>query len=112
MRAACAPFARVAGEAHGDENGKGTAAGRHADDPEKEEGRLLQAMGAAPPGREKAEDALLAAMAAAAGVFYNASRREACLEFPDDPNFDGIWDYQFCMERLPQETYFPLQVVF
>lgn len=26
----------------------------------------------------------------------------------DDPNYDGIWDYQWCSELLPQETYFTL----
>jgi lysosomal Pro-X carboxypeptidase len=51
---------------------------------------------------------LLAAMAQAADVFYNASGRETCYELPDDPEFDGIWDYQWCTERLPQETYFEL----
>ena len=48
---------------------------------------------------------LLAALRDAAAVFYNASRAQ-CFELPDDPNFDGIWDYQYCTELLPQETYF------
>jgi lysosomal Pro-X carboxypeptidase len=51
---------------------------------------------------------LLARMAAAAGVLYNASGRETCYDLPNDPNFDGIWDYQWCTERLPQETYFTI----
>ena len=56
-------------------------------------------------------DSLLARMAVAAGLFYNASGREQCYELPDDPSFDGIWDYQWCTERLPQETYFTLDGV-
>ena len=42
--------------------------------------------------------------AAAVAVLYNASGREACYELPEDVNYDGIWDYQWCTERLPQET--------
>eukprot|EP00966_Prymnesium_polylepis_P040889 948798-Prymnesium_polylepis.1 len=38
--------------------------------------------------------ALLSAMAAAAGVLYNASDTLKCLELPADPNYDGIWDYR------------------
>ena len=26
----------------------------------------------------------------------------------EQPNFDGIWNYQWCTELLPQETYFSL----
>ena len=54
---------------------------------------------------------LLQAMATAAGVLYNASGRLPCLALPTDPNYDGIWDYQWCTERLPQETYFTLDGV-
>jgi lysosomal Pro-X carboxypeptidase len=54
------------------------------------------------------EAALLRAVGAAAGVLYNASERTQCLELPTGPSFDGIWDYQWCTERLPQETYFSL----
>lgn len=49
---------------------------------------------------------LLDRMREATGVFYNASHTAQCFELPDDPNFDGIWDYQWCTELLPQETYF------
>jgi len=49
---------------------------------------------------------LLAALREAGGVFYNATGREHCYALPEDPNFDGIWDYQWCTEMLPQETYF------
>ena len=51
---------------------------------------------------------LLAAAARAASVLYNASGKSSCLAVAADPNFDGIWDYQYCTERLPQETYFSL----
>jgi len=50
-------------------------------------------------------ESLLAAFSDAGGVFYNASSVQ-CYELPDDPNFDGIWDYQWCTEMMPQETYF------
>lgn len=49
--------------------------------------------------------ALFGAMADAAGVFYNVTGVQ-CYELPSDPDFDGIWDYQWCTEMLPQETYF------
>eukprot|EP00927_Polykrikos_kofoidii_P017959 TRINITY_DN18248_c0_g1_i1.p1 TRINITY_DN18248_c0_g1~~TRINITY_DN18248_c0_g1_i1.p1 ORF type:complete len:515 (-),score=64.31 TRINITY_DN18248_c0_g1_i1:127-1671(-) len=49
---------------------------------------------------------LFAALRDAGGVFYNASKKQKCFELPDDPNYDGIWDYQWCTEMLPQETYF------
>jgi len=49
---------------------------------------------------------LLAALRDASGVFYNVTKKEACYELPADPDFDGIWDYQWCTEMLPQETYF------
>ena len=54
--------------------------------------------------------ALLSAMAAAAGVLYNASGRAACYELPESDldGDDGIWDWQYCTQRLPQETYFNL----
>jgi len=45
---------------------------------------------------------------AAAGVLYNVTGRERCFALPADPNYDGIWDYQWCTELLPQETYFSL----
>ena len=54
---------------------------------------------------------LLLRMAKAAGVLYNASGHEQCYTVPDDPNYDGIWDYQWCTQRLPQETYFPIDGV-
>eukprot|EP00929_Paragymnodinium_shiwhaense_P097642 TRINITY_DN59276_c0_g2_i1.p1 TRINITY_DN59276_c0_g2~~TRINITY_DN59276_c0_g2_i1.p1 ORF type:complete len:531 (+),score=85.61 TRINITY_DN59276_c0_g2_i1:183-1775(+) len=53
-----------------------------------------------------ATEAMLAGLREAAAVLYNASGREQCFELPSDPNFDGIWDYQYCTELLPQETYF------
>jgi len=53
---------------------------------------------------EKPEDRL-AALRDAGAVFYNASNVQ-CFDLPTDPNFDGIWDYQWCTEMAPQETYF------
>ena len=44
-------------------------------------------------------DALLGRMAEAAAVLYNASGHAACYDLPDDPSFDGIWDYQYCTVR-------------
>merc|ERR1719310_2259339 len=54
----------------------------------------------------KGADELLSAMQQASGILYNATQKEECYELPEDPNFDGIWDYQWCTEMLPQETYF------
>ena len=47
----------------------------------------------------------------AAGVFYNVTGTKQCFKIPDDPNYDGVWDYQWCSEMLPQETYFTLDGV-
>ena len=44
-------------------------------------------------------------MADASGIFYNVTGIK-CYDLPTDPDFDGIWDYQWCTEMLPQETYF------
>jgi len=54
---------------------------------------------------------LLARFAAAAGVLYNVTKTEPCFALPGDPNYDGIWDWQWCTELLPQETYFSLDGV-
>ncbi len=54
---------------------------------------------------------LLGRMAEAAAVLYNASGQLACNALPADVEYDGIWDYQWCTERLPQETYFSLDGV-
>jgi len=53
---------------------------------------------------------LLARMAAAAGVLYNASGKATCYPLPESAldGDDGIWDWQYCTQRLPQETYFNL----
>lgn len=75
--------------------------------PDGKGARLAPARGAADPIAEEVQ--LLRAMAVAAGVLYNASKQSQCLQLPADVNFDGIWDWQFCTERLPQETYFPLE---
>lgn len=57
-------------------------------------------------GKTLTGKSLLEAMQAATAVYYNASRRLQCFDMPSDPEFDGIWDYQWCTEMLPQETYF------
>jgi lysosomal Pro-X carboxypeptidase len=53
---------------------------------------------------------LLRRMAAAAGVLYNASGAARCYELPTSAldGGDGIWDWQFCTQRMPQESYFNL----
>ena len=56
---------------------------------------------------------LLAGLRDAAGVFNNASGSAgACYTLPkstdDDDEYDGIWDYQWCTELMPQETYFAM----
>mmetsp|Transcript_5144 Transcript_5144/g.6224 ORF Transcript_5144/g.6224 Transcript_5144/m.6224 type:complete len:188 (-) Transcript_5144:11-574(-) len=45
---------------------------------------------------------------ASTSVFNNASKEEKCYELPDDDSFDGIWDFQYCTQLLPQETYFSM----
>ncbi|KAJ1463251.1 peptidase S28 [Pelagophyceae sp. CCMP2097] len=52
------------------------------------------------------EDSLLSLLLDATNVLNNASGAVACFDEPLDLNFDGIWDYQYCTEMLPQETYF------
>ena len=49
---------------------------------------------------------LLSGLRDAASVFYNSSGSLSCLELPDDQSYAGIWDYQWCTEALPQESYF------
>lgn len=51
---------------------------------------------------------LLAAMGASAGVFNNATADVACYEPATGQNVweDGIWDYQWCTQLLPEETFF------
>lgn len=56
-------------------------------------------------GPLKDTSALFEGMADASGVFYNVTGL-TCYDLPVDPDFDGIWDYQWCTEMLPQETYF------
>lgn len=50
--------------------------------------------------------ALLAAFNAAGNVFNNATQNIECYALPTDLWLDGIWDYQYCTETLPEETYF------
>jgi DUF971 family protein len=39
----------------------------------------------------------------ATGVFNNATQELTCYDLPyDDTEQDGIWDWQYCTEMLPQ----------
>ena len=31
-------------------------------------------------------------------VFYNASGALPCLALPDDSDYDGVWNYQWCTQ--------------
>lgn len=56
------------------------------------------------PGREWD---LLAAFNAAGAVFNNATLNVPCYALPaSDPFEDGIWDWQWCTQLVPEETYF------
>jgi lysosomal Pro-X carboxypeptidase len=56
--------------------------------------------------------ALLTAFVNATDVFNNASLNNMCYSLsPNDPFYDGIWDYQWCTERLCEEMYFPMNGV-
>ena len=54
------------------------------------------------------DTALLAAVAGAVNLLYNASGSEMCYESlpARDDELDGIWDYQWCTQLMCQETYF------
>ena len=94
MRAACAHFAGAFNA-----SGGGAATGAAAS---------VETVGEA-AGAPRADD-LMRRMAAAAGVLYNASGKAKCYELPQSAldGDDGIWDWQYCTQRLPQETYFNL----
>jgi lysosomal Pro-X carboxypeptidase len=49
---------------------------------------------------------LLAAFQKAGNVFNNATANIECYGVPTDMFEDGIWDYHYCTELLPEETYF------
>ncbi|TDH66837.1 hypothetical protein CCR75_005973 [Bremia lactucae] len=59
-----------------------------------------------PLGQEGKDTTLLEALRDASNVFYNATNDLKCFKIPTLWNYDGIWDYQYCTEMLPQETYF------
>lgn len=52
------------------------------------------------------DDQLLVALRDAGNVFNNATQDLECLALPSPQDFGGIWDYQWCTQLLPQETYF------
>ena len=51
-------------------------------------------------------DQLLQALGQATSVFTNPGGSLPCVDLPEDLTYDGIWDYQYCTQLLPQETYF------
>ncbi|KAL4144232.1 hypothetical protein KRP22_003430 [Phytophthora ramorum] len=57
-------------------------------------------------GQEVVNTTLLEALRDAANVFHNATEDLACFKIPTLWDYDGIWDFQYCTEMLPQETYF------
>ncbi|TMW56748.1 hypothetical protein Poli38472_006758 [Pythium oligandrum] len=52
------------------------------------------------------DEKLLESLREASFVFLNATQDLQCYKLPSLEDFDGIWDYQWCTEMLPQETYF------
>ena len=54
---------------------------------------------------------LIAALGRMAGVFNNATGEQQCYELPTDDEDDAMWDYIWCTETLPQETYFAMDGV-
>ncbi|CAH0489467.1 unnamed protein product [Peronospora farinosa] len=56
--------------------------------------------------QESVNTSLLEALRDAAFVFHNATKDLPCFKIPTLWDYDGIWDYQYCTEMLPQETYF------
>ena len=75
---------------------------------------MTDAVAAAASSSSGGSDALLEGLRDAAGVFNNASGSAgSCYTLPpaDDDEYDGIWDYQWCTELLPQETYFAMDGV-
>ena len=60
------------------------------------------------PLTDAEEVKLLERMLDATNVLNNASGAATCFAQPTDVEFDGIWDYQYCTQMLPQETYFSL----
>lgn len=50
--------------------------------------------------------ALLAAFNKAGAVFNNATQDISCYDVPTDYWLDGQWDYQWCTETIPEESYF------
>eukprot|EP01060_Flectonema_neradi_P004167 TRINITY_DN12734_c0_g1_i1.p1 TRINITY_DN12734_c0_g1~~TRINITY_DN12734_c0_g1_i1.p1 ORF type:complete len:516 (+),score=118.00 TRINITY_DN12734_c0_g1_i1:64-1548(+) len=51
-------------------------------------------------------EGLLKALDQAAGIFNNVTKKVTCLNTSIDVEQDGIWDFQWCTEMQPQETYF------
>lgn len=49
---------------------------------------------------------LLAALNAGSNVFNNATQNLECYDVPADYWLDGQWDYQWCTETIPEESYF------
>lgn len=49
---------------------------------------------------------LLTAFEKASSVFNNATLNIECYDVPTDYWLDGQWDYQWCTETIPEESYF------
>eukprot|EP01064_Diplonema_japonicum_P037586 TRINITY_DN8842_c0_g1_i1.p1 TRINITY_DN8842_c0_g1~~TRINITY_DN8842_c0_g1_i1.p1 ORF type:complete len:499 (+),score=92.10 TRINITY_DN8842_c0_g1_i1:48-1499(+) len=57
-------------------------------------------------GNYPSGEALLKALAQATNLFNNATKTIDCYKLAADIEEDGIWDFQWCTEMQPQETYF------
>ena len=56
---------------------------------------------------------LFSAVRHAVSVFYNVTQDQPCFELPDYPTaltpgspMDGLWDWQWCTEQLPDSYWF------
>ncbi|CCI45534.1 unnamed protein product [Albugo candida] len=50
---------------------------------------------------------LVSSLFRAVSVLYNATKQMECVNVPRNmQSIDGIWDFHYCTEMLPQETYF------
>ena len=64
--------------------------------------KMVSETGVAPSTPE----GLLMALDQAGAIFNNVTKKVTCLNTSIDVEQDGIWDFQWCTEMAPQETYF------